>query len=456
MVKKAIPIVLACLLVSALAMAAKLQIVRLKGIDGEPGGSIIGEVQETEDGYNVRVGSKSVITFTRDQVESIEDYLTPADEYLKRRKEANQNEPKELLALARWGYSRKNLDVLKLALEDLDKAMKLVANYEEAELLARQINAKINKLTSAAGKNSGKAKQPRLRIPADWLVSKEDILRIRLAEVKIRGRDDRRIGVVFHNDLIDRFLENMEGEDDFEYEEDFKRFRSLKSAEQLREILDKVERDDPTYADDIEIRSDPKVIRDFRSRVWPIVRRRCASRDCHGSPKTATGGLKLFNRRSKKDKRFEYTNFVIMDGFVNSSGARLIDRSNADNSLLLQFCLPMSKTKHPEPFKKPIFKSKNDKGYRSMKAWIESLRGPIHPRYRIAYKPPLGMKIKHDSGALDEKPGETKPVEAEKSPADPNKPAGGDDKKNESLKDSSETPGATDNAPDTDDEVKSE
>ncbi len=240
MLKKTIVIGFVCLLVSAFAVA-KLQIVRLKGPDGELGGSIIGEVTEIKDGYSVKVGSGSSFTFTKDQVASIEDYLTPADEYLKRREEVGPSEPEQLIALARWGYSHKEVAVLKLALEDVAKAAKLLPDSEEAEILSRRIKAKINKITATtSGSKGGKPKARQPRIPDDWLVSKQDITRSRLAEVKIKGSRDKRIGVIFHNDVIGRFIENMEGEDGFDSDAAIKEFRSMKPVAQLRVILDRI------------------------------------------------------------------------------------------------------------------------------------------------------------------------------------------------------------------------
>ncbi|MCD6303865.1 MAG: hypothetical protein J7M21_02765, partial [Planctomycetes bacterium] len=91
--------------------------------------------------------------------------------------------------------------------------------------------------------------------------------------------------------------------------------------------------------------------------------------------------------------RVAYTNFLILDSFHKPGGLRMIRRDNPEESLLLQYALPrnIARYRHPEKIRS-AFRSRNDPGYRLTLQWIRSLKGPLHPDYRIKYLPPNVMK----------------------------------------------------------------
>ena len=171
----------------------------------------------------------------------------------------------------------------------------------------------------------------------------------------------------------------------------------------MRYILYKIDPYNTAIKDDIIIKTDPRFMIEFRSRIWPIVAKHCAAAQCHGGDKPK-GGLKLFNIPGKNEK-VDYTNFLILDMFA-SGGKRMLDRDHSDLSLLLQYGLPPEQSRFDHPVKiTPPFRSRKDPVYRRVLSWINSLSGPLHPNYRTTYKPPF--KLKTAAGGLPPLPPET-------------------------------------------------
>jgi hypothetical protein len=226
------------------------------------------------------------------------------------------------------------------------------------------------------------------KIRKKWLIDEKAIQRIRLEEL----RKDDRVQIEFKDDVIDRFIDGMRGTGDFANQGFENRFRGGSPLAKTRYILDHIDRNNTGVKDDIIIKSDPKFMRTFRSKIWPALRQNCATADCHGGDK-APGGFKVFVHRGRNE-RVDYTNFLLVDGYV-SNGRRLIDRNNPDESLLLHYGLPrkLARYKHPEPRTRHIFPRRNNAKFKLFKEWITELQGPLHPDYRLDYKPPKGIKF---------------------------------------------------------------
>jgi hypothetical protein len=225
------------------------------------------------------------------------------------------------------------------------------------------------------------------------------------------------VRVKYRNDVIKEFTKAMNGRDDFQDDMRFgDKFRGYKSVRQLQYILDPDRDIDPDVLEklkkDILIESDPMSIKIFRARVWPAVRVNCATSACHGSAE-GVGGLKLFNV-SARDTRVAYTNFAILAGISTKKSARILDRDNIEDSLLLQYLLPATQAKTPHPkTKKPLrtlFRDNRHPTYKMFVKWIGSLAGPGYPNYNMKYKVPFGMKLElgGGGGALPDRPRDRK------------------------------------------------
>ncbi len=367
-----------------------VKIVQLKG-----GHELRGEVVKQDDGsVQIKTDSGVVVTVAKDQIVSITDVVTPEDKYLKLSAKADPKSFEDQYKLAEWAFKA---ELYKEAKKAIARALKL-RNNVKARALSLQIESRLK--AAALSKVEPKDEpgpKPRTtqpwgsstRLKPEWLVSIEDIYKIRLEEIR---EDDSAVSINFKNDVIERFIKSMRGRDEFEAPGADDAFRALSRSRKVVYMLGKIDRDDTSFRRDIEVRTDPKFMTEFRSRVWPIVSQYCAAAHCHGGD-VARGGLKLFSVSGKYEK-VDYTNFLILSSY-SKNGRRLIYRDNPAKSLLLQYALPKDQAEyqHPGKIEPKAFRNRRQASYRKIHAWIRSLKGPISPNYRVLWKPPFGMKL---------------------------------------------------------------
>jgi hypothetical protein len=377
-------------LVAAVAMTAQQRVVILK--DGR---RITGEVTKTAQGYQVRTG-KGTIVFPADEVAGVEDVTTPKDELTRRLDKVDPRDAEGFYLVARWA-DRQNM--LAEAEKILLKVLKIEPGHENAQLLLKLVRIRLAGFTKPVPTATGPTGpvRPLAIDPARFLI-KEDIYRIRLLELK---HDDKVI-IEFRNKVLDRFIESMRGREMFADPGGERRFRGWSKVRQARYILKNTDRDSVSVRDDILVKTDPEVIKQFRARIWPILARSFASPSCYGGP-NGRDGTKLFNV-PLTDNRILYTNFYILHKW-SRGGRKFINRDKREMSLLLQYGLPKNLARMPAPdYMTPIFRSRNDRNYKLFDAWIGSLRWPfLPPGYRINYKLP-------GQGAAKPKPPTTKPA----------------------------------------------
>jgi hypothetical protein len=260
----------------------------------------------------------------------------------------------------------------------------------QAEMtLDREEQRRTRKAAAAGGESASRPfGSGEEEVKDEWLLSEDDINRIRLEELRATDK----VRIEFANDVLTRYIESRRGSPDWQNAE--KAFRGKPPIQRAIEMLTYVDRQNASIRDDIRVQTDPQFMVDFRRHIWPSVGSQCAVAECHGGNKPV-GGLKLF-RGAGRNERVDYTNFIILDGMVSRDGkARLIDRSNPEKSLLLQYGLlpDQAEFRHPEKLRRPIFTSRSSPSFKSALKWVTLLRGPMHPDYRLEYAPPFGMKL---------------------------------------------------------------
>ena len=388
--------VLLCLLI-CLVVSGQTKKVTLK--DGR---SVIGTVTEKGADYVVQTKFGPVLV-PKDEVLSIEEYLTPEQEYRRRLGQINSDSPEDRFALGRWAFEK---GLLEQAAQQLAKALELKGDYPRASLLLRQVRAKIAAQRPAPtdGPQTKPGKQALVSgdIKPDWLVTDKEIARIRLAE--LRGED--RAQIVFKNDLLNRFVEQMKLQGHFASPEDLEEFRRWPRARQVNYILETTGREGRDVTGDIVVKTDPRFMLDFRRQVWPIVARHCATADCHGA-KEPVGGFRLFNITGRI-AGVDYTNFLLLDSH-QARGRKMIDRDYPEASLLLQYGLPRDRAANPHPGKiRPAFRDPSRRGnYLRVLQWLETLKGPPHPRYGVELRVPWVRK----ASAPTTQPASTQPTD---------------------------------------------
>jgi len=374
-------------LIPAISLAQE-KIVTLKS-----GYVYIGRVTPTKDrtGYEITTSSGAKITVKAQDVRSIEDRVTPADEFNRRLSQIDPKSASDRYDLARWAVRN---DLLEQARLQLQEALKIDPNYLEAALLLRQVQAQIRATSRPSRPARQRPTTDRVTGPsgpkvpqAELLLGQDDIYRIRLEEL----RPTDQVSIRFENDVLERFISMMEGRYEFQEAGFENTFRSWDNVRKTIYILDNLGSGGASIKDDIRIQSDPSVMVTFRSRIWPMVAQYCASSQCHGAPDKAVGGLKLFNIGVRSDA-VDYTNFLILDAY-SRGGWRMINRNDPELSLLVQYGLPPEQARRKHPIKiTSMLTKRNSVNYRRLVEWIGSLK-PLHPDYRIQWKPPFGMKL---------------------------------------------------------------
>jgi len=371
--------ILICLALAAAAAVAQQKVVVLKN-----GRRLTGEVTKTKAGYEIKTGTYTAILPT-DQVLRVAEAVTPKQEFQQRKAKIAAGDVEAMYELASWARDSKMLiesrDLLK-------QVLKLKPGHENAALLLRLVEIALAKRPGPAPRpvptTQGTTTQP--GVDASRLLKMADVYRIRLVELK---RNDR-VAIEFRNKVLDRFIDANKGRDMFSNRQGERRFRMYTPVRQVMYMLDHTDRADASIRDDILIKSDPAVIKTFRSRVWPIVQRGCASASCHGGAKGA-GKFRLFDM-PMTDDRVAYTNFYILHAW-RLDRRRMIYRDDPPASVLLQAGLPKKIAKpslsHPTVLNPPVFTSERGRNYRQVEQWIRSLTTPLlPPGYRVIYQVP--------------------------------------------------------------------
>ena len=347
------------------------------------GRKIIGEVTKTKEGYEIKIEGGTIVV-AADDVLKITSFTDLQDELSKKLNAVKSNDARGYYRVACWAYDNGLLTEAKKILTE--KALKLKPDYEDAKLLLKLIKIRLAEkkekgqtTTTPSGPAGKPSKKP--KIP---LLTKEDIYRIRLVELK----PDDKVVIRYRNKVLERFIKSMRGKDEFADPGFEKTFRTWPRIKQVWYILRNTSRFNTTIRDDILIETDPSVMRVFRTRIWPIIASTYGSPSCYGGVK-GRDGLKLINGPSTNDQII-YTNFYILHKYERN-GLKFINRDDPDMSLLLQYGLPKKVAKVPRPpyIKKNIFTGPDDPKYKLIKNWILSLHHPfLPPGYRVNYKLP--------------------------------------------------------------------
>jgi len=366
-------------LAAVAAFAAGLARGATQKLNLKTGGSIVGEVVRTEDGYKVTIRPGQTMVIPADQVESIEDVVTPETEYQQRLAGIDAKDPKARYDLGQWAFREGHL---KIARKELQESLKLRPDFEMAKLLLQAVEEKIAEAEADGDDRAGGKGEPRVteKILKE-LMTEKDINRIRLMELD----EADKVVVRFRNDVVKRFIEAWRGRDEFAGRNYERVFRGYDNTRKARYILRKVDRDNWAMKDDVQVTTDPQFMLDFRTKVWPILARTCGSSDCHGG-KDPGGRLKLYRLVGPRD-RINYTNFYVLS-VLSRGGLDLMDRDHPSKSLLLEYGLPREIAEFPHPVEIPFaFRDRSDPKYVLVHEWIDSLRKPPLHRYPVSYRP---------------------------------------------------------------------
>jgi len=262
----------------------------------------------------------------------------------------------------------------------------------------------------------------------------QEINRIRYLELramrqsKLSEQPDR-VTCKVPRDVIDEFLVEMEGREDFitaltgnkdaGWERARQAFNKMTAPQKLHQIA---YYKGAKYADRVAITSDPEVFVEFKRNVLPVVMRSCATSSCHGLSAREGPRFILYDD-PKKSASALYADFVMLNE-IQVDGRPLIDRASPESSLLLTYMLPTgdvrSELRHTDAAKyKPIFQSRTARGYRLILEWIRSLKHPAED-YGVRFYPPPAPP---PEDSLPADPPATQPVPASPAPSPQARPS---------------------------------
>jgi len=198
------------------------------------------------------------------------------------------------------------------------------------------------------------------------LLTDEQIDLIRVYEVDLKAEQDPRIRIP--NDTLDDFLSKYQSDDRVPRGDSEQRaFKRADGRVQLRLMFDLQARE---FYKDVRIGGRIPAFSEWstqhRRYVMPYFYRHFGEGQVEG--------LKLVPR-GPDGKRIEMTNFYLLTQ-TKINGRRLIDRSNPDESLLLQWGLPRDEAKFPAPDIdgwRPYFKDANDRRFVELVDWVKML-----------------------------------------------------------------------------------
>ncbi len=366
-----------------------------------------GVVTKTATGEIEITNKFGTITVDPDEVVDIVDVATPKDAYLERKMNIDTRDAEALYELARWVWTNHGDDreLLQSAKGDLEKALELKEDYKRAELFLKLVDAKLESLEGKGAERVGKNQLAGFK--EDELVTERDIYSIRIKEL----REDDRVVIKYENDVLDRFINLMRRTErtGWDKRSTAQQFRGLSRRRQVTYMMEQ-EPNNWNLQRDILIKTDPQFMVDFRSKVWPILRRTAAS------PKNNYGGKLMdgfkFKMSASRNERVEYTNFVILVGYKKGR-VRMVDRQKPEDSLILKAGLEREIDPDIDVTSlTPPYRIVNSAEYKIVLDWIKSLKGPMEPNYHLEWKPPAGVVIDCD-GKSDIPLGVSEPEEDE-------------------------------------------
>ncbi len=369
---------------ATVGLAASILLARPGVVKTRDGQRYEGEVNEKADQVSVTTKSGISLSIARDNVAAVEYPGDLDQQYLEKHAKLGPKDIKGRLELARWAFDNRKYTQARQA---CDEALEIDPNNAEAAALSDTIFRQIRlegkseiPPTPPPQRTAGNSANPR---PGTLkTLSEGDINIIRQMELTAT---DPPMRVRFDHDVKNRYLASNQVAP--------AQFKAMRPWQQALAIL---QSSDANLAADVIILDEPPAMREFR-RVQQIVLSSCGASGCHGPAAESQFQLLV----PADNDAATYTNFYLLEQYMKAKpgagkaifggGAlRLIDRAAAEQSLLLQYGLPLNQASTPHPDVRNFrqtYGNKNDRHYQLVLNWIRSLR-PNNPNYGIDYQTP--------------------------------------------------------------------
>jgi hypothetical protein len=371
-------------LVSGLAVGlmASALLANPGAVTTKQGDTFKGNVTEDEKFYYID-GPGGQLKIDKRNVDKVQIDQSIDDQYTARHAKLSATDVKGRIELANWANDQKRAD---LAVTALEEARKIDPTNRDAAIALDAAQRQVDLDKSGANKTAAPAATTQAGTPATpptptpttpkekplehRLLNADEINVIRQKEMQ---SDDDKLKVRFENHADKKYLTSGD--------HDATAFNAQTDAQKAAEIL---ANGDKSLAKDVHILNDPAPLATFKLKIQPIFQMGCAAAACHGG--TKAGNFQLYTGDSPAAT---YTNFFILQTYSKTvDGVKYLamDRGVPDNSLALQYSLPVNigKPAHPAvPGWKPRFHTANDPAYLFAYDWLSKSLGVLQPDYGI-------------------------------------------------------------------------
>ena len=346
------------------------------------------------------------IQIKRANIQSVTYFKTPREEFDYRTARAGKLAAAHV-ATARWAMGQNEPE---WAQQSLASAKALQPNDPSVQQLDRDLNARPKPATPPATQPAapgtspaappvgpgGKAKRPK---PAIRMLTADEINALR----QLEWTGDKQVTVKIDPDLRKRYMD-LAGITNAQA-------KQMSLQDMAWEI---VQKGTPDMKRDLKLITDPQPLREWRSNINNKIigtNTGCAAAACH-HPQTKAGDFVLYHGNGEAEG---LTNFVIVNQFykdVERPKQRpqqylMIDRTQPQLSLLLQYALPAALVEVPHPEVKGyngVIRNRAEKNYGTLIGWITEGLSAVPPGYDemfdLTTEPKEPEKAKKDAPAV--------------------------------------------------------
>ena len=269
------------------------------------------------------------------------------------------------------------------ALQQVNEALKIKPNFQNAQLLKNLIESQLKRQSGAGNVNtavqqgnSAKRSTPAPTAGGQRLLTMKDVYKIRFWQLQrhetapIEGtilHPRKTLPAFWRNDI----LRNPVFQSRTLTLQDYQQFISPNNFKRQIYLIRRL--GTQKYWDKVQIKSDPQVLKIFRTDIQPIVLQSCGTVGCHRGQNAP--GFRIYGDQGSNNTLKTYTNFLTLTRF-SYKHMPLISLDNPRMSLLLQYLQPRELQAYAHPGKKGPMPLRF--GESKIIDWIESLRFPPH------------------------------------------------------------------------------
>ena len=269
------------------------------------------------------------------------------------------------------------------ALQQVNQALKIKPDFQNAQLLRNLIESQLKRQSGtgnvATPVQSGNSTESSAAAPTaggQRLLTMRDVYKIRFWQLQrhetapIEGKilHRRKTLMAFWRNII---LRNPMFENRTMTRRDYENFISPNNFNRQIYLIRRL--GTKKYWDKVQVKSDPQVMKIFRTDIQPIVLQSCGTVGCHRGQNAP--GFRIYGDQGSGNTVKTYTNFLTLTRF-RYKNMPLISLHNPRMSLLLQYLQPKELQAYRHPGKnspRPL-----NSGENKVIDWIESLRYPPH------------------------------------------------------------------------------